>query len=86
MSKFQLPLKLVSTAAKEAGVTQAQARAAILAALTYVADAEKPVSFRGFGVFRNKHFAERDRYVPSREGVIRLPARTRLVFRSTNGK
>jgi len=86
MSKFNLPTELVRQVARESGATQAQTRAVLLSTLDFLSDAEAPVVIRGFGVFKNKEFAERNRYVPTHKGLIRLPACQRLVFRSTNVK
>ena len=77
--------ELVSAIAKQAGLTQAQAKAALDATLENIADAlkkEEKVALLGFGTFSVNERPAREGINPATKAKIQIPAKKVVKFKA----
>ena len=77
--------ELVSAIAKQAGLTQAQAKAALDATLDNIADAlkkEEKVALLGFGTFSVNERPAREGINPATKAKIQIPAKKGVKFKA----
>ena len=77
--------ELVSAIAKQAGLTQAQAKAALDATLDNIADAlkkEEKVALLGFGTFSVNERPAREGINPATKAKIQIPAKKVVKFKA----